>query len=93
MISTVKRRKGSDRLNKLLAWEVDGVCVRPGRLGEVAEQTTKGKEPHCGQDGRWRTTARRTGHQESELLDSTEEGGELTPGGPAGGKREAGSRS
>lgn len=36
---------------------------------------------------------RRMGHQESELLHRTDEGGELNPGGPAGGKGEAGSRS
>ena len=36
---------------------------------------------------------RRTGRQESELLDTTCEGGELIPGGPTGGKREAGSWS
>src|SRR6185436_18824941 len=59
--------------------------------GRIPGQTTNRKEPHCGQDGRSRTTARRTGHQESELLNTTEEGGELNPGGPAGGKGEAGS--
>jgi len=47
MISTVKRRKGSDRLNKLLARKADGGCRRPGRLGE-------------GSPGRQRTAKNRT---------------------------------
>jgi len=41
MISTVKRRKGSERLNKLQVREAGGGCRRPGGSGKFPRADTK----------------------------------------------------
>lgn len=94
MFSTVRRRMGATRLNKLLARTEAAVAYDAGGPVSFFRAHTKWKEPHCGDDGAIdNSSAVGIEHQESELLHRTEEGGELNPGGPAGGKGGAGSRS
>jgi hypothetical protein len=86
----VMRRERRSRRNKLPARKLEAPSSE-GRL-EACERTRK----RMAQRGNGRATDDESApdeHQESEHLEGTNEGGELNPGGPSGGKRDAGTWS
>lgn len=68
----------------------DWPCTGQSGGGSKCESGNESKSVRRGTRARPRRTALADEHQESELLSSTDDSGELLPGGPTRGKREAG---
>jgi hypothetical protein len=83
------RRRGGEAANQAPGPKTDRASD-PSWGGSKYESGDENKTVRRGTRARPRRRAFSDEHQESELLSSTSEGGELFPGGPIGGKREAG---
>jgi hypothetical protein len=90
MFSTVRRRKERPR-EQAPGRQAGGVCRRTGGSKSSGHERQRDALWSGWRDGEQQRQPME--HQESELLHTTDEGGELNPGGPAGGKGEAGSRN